>query len=1297
MHPRKSRLSARPAERPILAPHWLTTLLAILVGGALWLLYPRQDLERRLSETEERSALATAYIANLLRSDPDNPRLKALLQEREAREQAVKEAAKNALNDAADPLWLQLDQAFTKYRAQSSLDSEQKAALAAEVTLLIRQLASRDLSDAQLLRLAQMALETTEPSLGLDLFEQIAQSQNSTNNKAKVYAQAAQNALGVSQYRLSADWYIKARQTSTDPAQAKNYYLSAVAALQSGNQPKAALQLAQEQLPPLQDDPEVLHMLVQLARAAGQPDVAARYMRILLRIALAQQLAADMLAQWELPQHNDEAHPTLTPMAWASTPETLQGLRWQVADTYGGTPHKEKARTSQEGPRLPFDNKTYTLGYEVFLESKNLDDAWLVARAAVRQAPGDMAWRERLAQVSEWTQRSEVALENWLMVARSTQKDEAWQAVLRLAPGLFDDEALQDGLLYSLRKTPDDLRLIKALIDTSERLGTPQVALKFLQQNDKHPALLEMHARLAQRAGEPQLALQSWDKLLSQPGQNTPERALEAAVLALLQGNAEQGLAWLENAQAPDPRRNSDPASEEYWRLTAQLAESQQRQKLAIDAYRSLIASRKAEIGDYDGLIRMLQADHPMQAAEIGIKAWEQHRQPRHLVLALNFYASRNQWQAIAPLLQKVQAMSGDGDKSVQELLENPEFLRLAGLYHQNGGRPALARKHFETGLQLAPTSASMRQALLWLYIDGNDNIALREVLARHEAVWSQDEEMHDALASAYQALSQPQVALQRYLQPRLAAHQHDFLWLMNYTDALDQNQQSDRAWRMRRYLLSNEWQRARATHTGKHPDRSAARTQWLSEEGLDATRRIARTRLLLTQRPGDPALEALRELLRLDRDANKNFSNAAAETAIGWLQDAGEYNAERGFLWQQYARSLSLRSNRPLWADITVALAERDNASTGQLLEAFDERLPRYDRVNAARAVGDTHLAQSAAFETQEQQPHDDPLHLQLTENLLAVSDQVGLEVVRRVLDGITEVDKGARLQLALSSRLSLELRVDHVQRMVNRADQVRNPSSEQGLNIALRWRGPRSSAALRLGHRESLRSYNPVHWEYEYQWFPSLALRMDAGWQLPTQESLALRMGGMKDRASLGLRLQPTPRDQFVLEQWYERYHLQTGANVGSGNHTALTYNHAYRLGSPSLDIGAFWSRHSYSRRDPATLGGADRDFARYLPDPNAQVGPDFFLPQNFQFYGLQLQSNMRYERDYTRALQPFASVARTWHSEQGPGYNLQLGMAGSVLGADHLSIKAGLAKSGSVTRGLTREIHILYRIYD
>ena len=47
---------------------------------------------------------------------------------------------------------------------------------------------------------------------------------------------------------------------------------------------------------------------------------------------------------------------------------------------------------------MPFDDKIYTLGYQVFLENRNLEDAWLVAKSAVQQAPNDLAWRERLAQ-----------------------------------------------------------------------------------------------------------------------------------------------------------------------------------------------------------------------------------------------------------------------------------------------------------------------------------------------------------------------------------------------------------------------------------------------------------------------------------------------------------------------------------------------------------------------------------------------------------------------------------------------------------------------------------------------------------------------------------------------------------------------------------------------------------------------------------------------------------------------------------------------------------------------------------
>ena len=81
MPPLTSRSAATRAERPQLAPTWQILTMVVIVCLALWLLYPRQDLEKRLARSGE-TALSIAYLDNLLRSDPDNPQLRLLLAQR---------------------------------------------------------------------------------------------------------------------------------------------------------------------------------------------------------------------------------------------------------------------------------------------------------------------------------------------------------------------------------------------------------------------------------------------------------------------------------------------------------------------------------------------------------------------------------------------------------------------------------------------------------------------------------------------------------------------------------------------------------------------------------------------------------------------------------------------------------------------------------------------------------------------------------------------------------------------------------------------------------------------------------------------------------------------------------------------------------------------------------------------------------------------------------------------------------------------------------------------------------------
>ncbi len=1321
---RKSASAALPAERPILAPAWLIMLLAGMVGGGLWLLYPRQDLERRLADTTD-SALSVAYLHNLLRSDPDNPQLRLLLAQRQIAQGDILDARTTlqpAL-DSPDPvlhrdaLWALWQLSYTEWLQTPETDAVRRGAMREELRQQLRALSREQWPAQRQVELARLAAQLDEPVLGIDINRRLAEAEPDPRKAAQLYERAAKEALAQSDYESCAALYMLARKTTPDPQQAKAYYTAGVTALQSGNQPVAALELAERELGPLANDPQILFMLTNLARAAGRPAAADRFVRKLLQLSLLRQYG------WEgetLARAPSPAQPLLRPVAWRPAAETaapayddgahyLQPPRLQDAHAEsmagsGETAEWQKLPVQQKAvpdasrvlqPGLPYDEKIYSLAYEVFLENGKQDDAWQIASAAVRQQPDNLVWRERLARVSDWTQRPAEALEQWLYLARKTQRDDAWQAVLRIAPGQFDDPALVQALRYQLQRRPDDPRLVRELVATYERIGEPQPAIDYLQRHSRSPESIQLLAQLAERAGQPDVALAAWRRLLSDPAQITPTRAMQAAVLALTHGQPDEGLRWLEAARRQPPTLQE---ASEYWRLMGQLAESRRNDELAIEAYRKLAENDGADISDYDALIRLLLQDQPLEAARLSEKAWLLFDEPRHLVQALTLYSGRNRWGDIEALLKRLDPDPAAKRHGLARVQRNAEFLRLVGLYHQNAGRVAQARRYFEAGLQISPDSPAMRQALLWLFIDGNDAVSLRTLLASREQEWSRDPELHDSLAAAYQALSLPQTALDRYLTPRVKSHEDDFLWLMNYADALDQNQQVDRSWRLRRHLLAREWGNVRSgtQAAATRITSQEARQRWLTEDGLDQTRRIARTRLVLTQRPGDAALDVLRELLRLDRDAQNGLSNAAAETAIGWLQDAGEYTAERGFLWHQYARSRSLRSNRPLWADITVALAEDDKAATGQLLETFDERLPRYDRVNAARAVDDLRLAQTAAFDAQHHQHDDQPLHLQLEESLLAFSDHAGTQLTRQDLGGMRESAAEAVLHIAMTPRLSLDLDFASIRRNATSETVVFEPPNERGLEAVLRWRHPDGETLLRAGHRESFKTYTPLQIEHEQRIDNRLTLRMDLGMELQSQDSLALRIAGMKDRAGASLRYQATRQDQVLAMLWAERYRLQTGTEVGSGRHGSLSYTHSYRVEAPSLEFGAFWSTHDFSQRDLSTLSPQDQEFRRYLPPSITEVGPDYFVPQSFSFYGLQVSTNMRYEQEYTRALRPFASLSRTWHSRLGPGYGLRMGVAGSLLGADHVRLSWGLGKSGLQTEGLTRDLQFSYRLH-
>jgi hypothetical protein len=1234
---RRSSYAVASLERPrLIAPHVLFGI-GVLVAVLLALLYPYRELVQYTLNATRGDTLTVSYLRNLLRTDPANPELRlALVRQSLARRDYVEARASLApLLDASttgatrsEALWVEWS-VFESELLTSLPGSSRRAALEAELPQRLRRAVLIDDLTAQNRKsLVERALSWGQAVLALELLSGF--SRDGHQPDPRIYRQAASELLGHGEYAGAARLLLLARKAEPDAAVRRALFMQAIRTLQSGNLLALALDTAEQELGELSGDTEVLYYLVTLARAANRPDIAARYARAMLRLSLQLQLRRTLLAQSGI-----DARP------------------WRVGTA--GTPD------------LPFDDRVYTLGFEAFLGNRQLEDARQVAASAVRQAPDSIVWRERLATSSEWSGKPQDGLQQWLFIAQRTGREDAWDAVLRLAPGLLDDEALLAALRHRIARTPGDARLLREIIATCERLGRPRDGIAFLQgiggAQPPVPVLIAL-ADLAERAGDIDLALATLARVEAAAAPDV-HRASRRAALLITRNSFDEAMAALEQA-----RPAATDADRDYWRLYASLAQLLQDDDRAREALSRITRFDDADAFELQDLVELLTDVAPLEAAREAERGWRRHGDLNWLMRTLTLHVSAGRPLDVGRII---------GDLSVQQLNDaqrHPPFLQMRAQWHLAAGRKAPAIDDFMAALALDPASVDMRSALLWLLIDGNDTLALRELLARHEQAWSREAQLHDALAAAWMSLSRPQVALDRYLLPHIGERRGDFLWMMNVADALEQNQETERAWRLRERLWRDERPKLRA----------------LAADDIAQLQRLARVRLARAQQPGDASHALLREVLRLDRAPDGEWLPAAKELALSWFIDHGEYEAVRGFLWHQYGRAL----NRPLWADITAALGQGDVAAVGALLEQWDERLPRYDRVNSARLVGDIRRAQTAAFDTMDAQRDDAPLHLQLSDALLDYASRFDLDVAQRELGGIDERQQSATLDTALAPDLRLSVEFGSITR--RRGDNVdfsSVPGESAYLLAKLAWAHDDGTTRITIGQREGFETIHPFAIEREQRIDKRLSGSLGVGLDMPATENLGLRAAGMRDQVDLRATYRVSRYDRVGLQLGGYRYRAQNGLTIGRGRLWQAEYVHSIRTELPDLELSAYAAGYRFDASDidladARAVDIKNRLFASSAADATA------LRPQSFDLQGIRLTHNIRLLRDYTKALRPFGSLGVSNNSVAGAGYDMSLGVAGSLLGTDHFSLSWRQDKGGGGIFARTTEFALHYRLF-
>ena len=1247
---------------------------ALLVCVVLVLMFPKQALIEQVRNVEGNDQLSAAYIVNLLKTEPRNTELYLLLAQKrvalgefgEARE-ALSMAA--SVSDPASLKTVRLMQYRILRKEYDGLreGDGKESLLRPQLLAMINTLTGEEWPVQDLMFLADEARELNFSGPAEQLTMRALESGRAL--PPPWLDRSARAALGNGDYRGASRLYFAARLRAGDKEDRRRYFLLAVRTLQSGNLLDEAMRAADAQIGDLRDDPQTLEFLTRLALAAGDPARAQIYVKRLLQLsALPADSGLAWLAQRLLGLLVTEAHAQVATPGAAPVPSGGGASESGAGDAPAAIP---------PGMR-PYDEALYKLAYDVFLANNNAADAFRVALAAVTQRPGDMAWRTRLAQVAEFTGKAELALQQWLRVAIASGDENAYRAVLRLAPGLYDDEALLTAWQHTATQRPLSANEWQLVVDVYERLGRPGDAVTYLatqlgRRGGGGPAsdsvLLDLMARVQANMGRVADAITSLERLRRvdpDDRERDLDRAIRLATLYFLKPDFAAAYRTLEPL-----RSRAGSGQEEYWRLLSDLAWQLQQDDVAREAYGVLVAQPKATAVDLERMVRLIRADKPEEAARLAEFSWTQFHNLNGLLSALEIHAGRGDRTALARLYAGI-TMADE-----ENLGGSPFFYELRARYHLQGGRLPLALADYRRATALNPGNTGLRVAFLWFLIDSRQKAVLVRQLAEWSAEAQKNAEYWDAYAAGYVQAGEPKRAV-GYLSRQAKQKSGDFLWLSNYADVLEESGGGAMAERIRRHA----WLVVRSA--GNRDLRDGPRE-----------RQIATARLILQYAPGDASLSVMRLLLRQDGgppgEATKPLDAAAAELALGWAVSTEQHEAARAWLWQRYARNLAkTRPAAPLWAEVSVALAQDDKATLERLLFTRSEDMSPGNRIDAARSLQARQLAQTLGFEAQEKRPDDDEIHLRLATDLLAGASSAIAEdklFTRGVLQGH---DETARSQVWLTPRLRLTVELNDVRQHTADSTQLTGvPGVDRTLTASVLLRGDSGDTEVALARRDAMSDFTALKL--------MRVMRMDAGSaQLSASlrerafETVPLYVGGHKDEMAASGTYNFSLREYVTARAWTARFHTQQDAYLGHGRGLSLETGHRLRIEYPDLSVRL--SRViSHYEAEPL----ADAQSAQLSPGGAIPPG-SFFVPKSFRLWGVNLSSGMASREDYSRALRPIMDIGRSVNSVSGNGYNWLVGAGGSVLGHDQLALYLMRSRGGGGTNVSIQEVGVRYQYF-
>lgn len=266
-----------------LTTNWQLLLLALLVLGLLYLIYPRSALVEQLYEQETLDELTLSYIRNLYRADTRNADAALLLAKFGATQMAPRalESMLTPFAEAGDARQRNQARVILLQTYERMLDERPSPGEVQRIRGRLRQLVQDAVDDTLPAGLAHQ-LAAFAFRLGMPRQSELILQRSGMDLTVASLAEQGRAALARGDHALAAQYFLLARDRVTDLGQARRLFQQGIDAYLAGALYAQAMRAIEQHLGGLEDDLPTLRYVVRTALVAGEPAQAARYARRLV-------------------------------------------------------------------------------------------------------------------------------------------------------------------------------------------------------------------------------------------------------------------------------------------------------------------------------------------------------------------------------------------------------------------------------------------------------------------------------------------------------------------------------------------------------------------------------------------------------------------------------------------------------------------------------------------------------------------------------------------------------------------------------------------------------------------------------------------------------------------------------------------------------------------------------------------------------------------------------------------------------------------------------------------------------